>query len=211
MTVRRRTPECRTAMSMHFVVKVNHKVVLSPVSWLTPLQQSTVLFVESAARGKYETCQPGRSASCACLALWLLVQPGFTAGSDASDIVRGFYQTLMYNMHYGPSLGQQGRYAQLAPAVPRVFHIPYMTQLAIGPAWATLPEAQRQQVMQAFERYVTAVYAERFDKYSGGCGPNTTLYGRRLPRGTLRLAWLPVAMALSFPAISTSLFRLGQS
>jgi phospholipid transport system substrate-binding protein len=43
-----------------------------------------------------------------------------------------------------------------------------MTQLAIGPAWSSLPEAQRQQLIQAFERYVTAVYAERFDKYSGG-------------------------------------------
>src|SRR5260221_13081843 len=107
-------------------------------------------------------------------------------------------------MHYGPSLGQRGGYAQLPPAVPRVFHIPYMTQLAIGPAWATLPEAQRQQVMQAFERYVTAVYAERFDKYSGGGGPNTTLYCRPLPRGTLRFGGLLGGMGLLFPASSSS-------
>jgi phospholipid transport system substrate-binding protein len=42
-----------------------------------------------------------------------------------------------------------------------------MTQLAVGPAWASVPETQRRQVMQAFERYVTAVYANRFDSYSG--------------------------------------------
>jgi phospholipid transport system substrate-binding protein len=30
-----------------------------------------------------------------------------------------------------------------------------------------VPETQRRQVMQAFERYVTAVYANRFDSYSG--------------------------------------------
>ena len=34
-------------------------------------------------------------------------------------------------------------------------------------AWASVPETQRRQVMKAFERYVTAVYANRFDSYSG--------------------------------------------
>jgi len=58
--------------------------------------------------------------------------------------------------------------ARLAPVVPRVFDIPYMTQLAIGPVWASLADPQRQHVMQAFERYVTPVYAERFNKYFVG-------------------------------------------
>ena len=75
----------------------------------------------------------GGLLSRACVALWLMIQPGFAAGSGPSDVVRGFYQTLLYNMHNGPSLGQQGRSAKLAPVVPRVFDIPYMTQLAIGP------------------------------------------------------------------------------
>jgi phospholipid transport system substrate-binding protein len=42
-----------------------------------------------------------------------------------------------------------------------------MTRLAVGPEWNGLNETQRQQVTQAFESYVTAIYAERFDKYSG--------------------------------------------
>src|SRR5258708_1652103 len=100
--------------------------------------------------------------------LWTALQPNLAAAATASDAVRSFYQTLQYNMQNEPSLGQQGRVARLAPVVPRVFDIPYMTQLAVGStAWATLPDQQRQQVMQAFEHYVTAVYAERFDKYSG--------------------------------------------
>src|SRR3981081_4294736 len=101
------------------------------------------------------------------LILSVLVQSGFAAGSGASDVVREFYQALLYNMRSGPRLGHQGRSAYLAPTVPRVFNIPYMTQLAVGPAWASVPETQRRQVMQAFERYVTAVYANRFDSYSG--------------------------------------------
>ena len=42
-----------------------------------------------------------------------------------------------------------------------------MTQLAVGPQWAGVSEAQRQEVSQAFERYVAAIYAERFDSYAG--------------------------------------------
>src|SRR5262249_13054304 len=115
-------------------------------------------------------------------ALWAPLQPNIAAAATASDTVRSFYQTLQYNMQNGPRLGQQGRVARLAPVVPRVFNIPYMTQLAIGStAWATLPDQQRQQVMQAFDRYVTAVYAERFDKYSGEqlqvIGEQPTAYG----------------------------------
>ena len=114
-------------------------------------------------------------------ALCAMVLPHIAAAATASDTIRSFYQTLQSNMQNGPSLGQQGRVARLAPIVPRVFDIPYMTQLAIGPAWATLPNSQRQQVMQAFERYVTAVYAERFDKYAGErlevIGETPTSYG----------------------------------
>ena len=42
-----------------------------------------------------------------------------------------------------------------------------MTRLAVGPQWESVSEAERQQVAQAFQRYVAAIYAERFDSYSG--------------------------------------------
>jgi len=125
----------------------------------------------------------GRLAVLGCaFSLSVVIQSTIGAASTASDTVRSFYQTLQYNMQNGPSLGQPGRVAKLAPVVPRVFDIPYMTQLAIGStAWATVPDQQRQQVMQAFERYVTAVYAERFDKYAGErleiIGEQPTSYG----------------------------------
>ena len=34
------------------------------------------------------------------------MQPGIVAAAGASDTVRGFYQTLLYNLQYVPSLGQ---------------------------------------------------------------------------------------------------------
>jgi len=99
-----------------------------------------------------------------CLGLIAVAPQARAAGGDT---VRGFYDTLLANMRSGPSLGAHGRYARIEPVVRRVFDIPFMTRLAVGPEWASLTEAQRQQVSQAFQRYVAAVYAERFDNYSG--------------------------------------------
>jgi phospholipid transport system substrate-binding protein len=97
----------------------------------------------------------------------LLMQPGSGGPLGGPGVVQEFYQTLLNVLRNGPALGPSGRYTRLAPAVRQDFDIPYMAQLTVGPAWVTLAESQRQQITQAFERYVTAVYAERFDSYSG--------------------------------------------
>jgi phospholipid transport system substrate-binding protein len=102
-----------------------------------------------------------------CLALAALSPRAVAMGTGGTDTVRSLYDTLLATMRNGPTLGPRGRYAQLAPVVRRVFDIPFMTRLAVGPAWASLNDAQRQEVAQAFERYIAAIYAERFDSYSG--------------------------------------------
>jgi phospholipid transport system substrate-binding protein len=86
---------------------------------------------------------------------------------NPQDNVRGFYDALLTTMRYGPTLGQSGRYARLAPVVDRLFDVPAMTQLAVGPTWATLSPAQQQQLIDAFRHYIAATYADRFDSYSG--------------------------------------------
>jgi phospholipid transport system substrate-binding protein len=88
-------------------------------------------------------------------------------GAGGTETVRSLYDTLLTTMRSGPSLGASGRYAQIEPTIRRVFDTPFMTQLAVGPEWATLNDTQRQQVTQAFERYIAAIYAERFESYSG--------------------------------------------
>ena len=42
-----------------------------------------------------------------------------------------------------------------------------MARLSVGPSWANLPEAQHQQVSESFGRYISAIYADRFDSYAG--------------------------------------------
>jgi phospholipid transport system substrate-binding protein len=90
-----------------------------------------------------------------------------TATTGPQDSVRSFYATLLTTMKQGGTLGQSGRYARLAPIVDRVFDVPYMTRLAIGPSWTTLPVSRQQQLIEAFRHYVVATYADRFDSWSG--------------------------------------------
>jgi phospholipid transport system substrate-binding protein len=105
-----------------------------------------------------------------CIALSLVAgifPENASALVDPQDNVRGFYDALLTTMRNGPTLGHSGRYARLAPVVDRVFDVPSMTRLAIGPSWATLSPAQQQQLVEAFRHYVAATYADRFDSYSG--------------------------------------------
>jgi len=93
--------------------------------------------------------------------------PHAAAATAGTQTVQSFYATLLDTMRNGPQLGAQGRYARLAPAIRQSFDIPFMTRLAVGPDWNSLTSTQQAQVTQAFERYVAAIYAERFNSYSG--------------------------------------------
>jgi phospholipid transport system substrate-binding protein len=110
----------------------------------------------------------GRGAVVAGFALSLALAGSTGARADnGSDTVRTLYATLLQVMQNGSSLGARGRYAQIEPVVGRVFDVPLMTRLAVGPSWDNLGQAQQQQVTEAFGRYIAAVYAERFDSYAG--------------------------------------------
>src|SRR5436309_337342 len=61
----------------------------------------------------------------------------------------------------------KGRDQKLEPIVFATFDVPYMTRLSIGPAWAGLTPDQKKRAARAYGRYVAAVYATRFDGYSG--------------------------------------------
>jgi phospholipid transport system substrate-binding protein len=101
------------------------------------------------------------------LALAVLSLPAFAMGTGGTDTVRSLYDALLSTMRNSAMLGPRGRYAQLEPVVRRVFDIPFMTRLAVGPQWEGVSQTQRDEVSRAFVRYVAAIYAERFDGYSG--------------------------------------------
>ena len=92
---------------------------------------------------------------------------GEAAPSNPADTIQSFYDVLLNTMQNGRSLGDKGRYDRLAPVIGQSFDVPYMAQKAVGPGWTKLTPAQQQSVTEAFQRYMTATYADRFDSYSG--------------------------------------------
>src|SRR6516165_198913 len=102
------------------------------------------------------------------IALAVLTRPAFATPASGSDAVQGLYDTLLSTMKNGRTLGQSGRFVQLEPVVRRTFDIASMARLSVGPSsWATMSESQRQQVIDGFGRYISAIYADRFDSYAG--------------------------------------------
>src|SRR5689334_5806090 len=97
----------------------------------------------------------------------MLSYPLHAAAVSGGDTVQGLYEVLLTTMKNGRTLGQSGRFTQLEPVIWRTFDIPSMARLSVGPSWATLSEAQRQQVTESFGRYISAIYADRFDSYDG--------------------------------------------
>ena len=106
-------------------------------------------------------------ALAAGLALGVLCYPVHAATASGSDTVQGLYDALLNTMKNGRTLGQSGRFTQLAPVIRRSFDIASMARLSVGPSWSGLTEAQRQQATDSYGRYISATYADRFDSYAG--------------------------------------------
>jgi phospholipid transport system substrate-binding protein len=106
--------------------------------------------------------------SCALAASLFLLAPVASATSPGpTDVIRQFYAELQNVMQHAAQLGAKGRYQKLEPIVHRLFDVPYMAKLSIGPSWAKLAADQKRRAAQAYGRYITALYTTRFDGYSG--------------------------------------------
>jgi phospholipid transport system substrate-binding protein len=103
----------------------------------------------------------------AVFGLAMVSYPAHAAPVSGGDTVQRLYDALLSTMKNGRTLGQSGRFTQLEPVIRRTFDIPSMARLSVGSSWATLTEAQRRQVTASFGRYISTIYADRFDSYTG--------------------------------------------
>ena len=101
------------------------------------------------------------------LGISMLSCPLHAAPASGGDTVQVLYDALLSTMKKGRILGQSGRSTQLEPVIRRSFDIASMARLSVGPSWAGLTEAQRQQMTESYGRYISAIYADRFDSYAG--------------------------------------------
>ena len=89
------------------------------------------------------------------------------ASDPAATRIDGFYDVLLDTMKQAKSLGVEGRYRKLEPAVDRTLDIPAMTRFAVGPKWTSLSAAEQAELTKAFRRMSVATYAKNFDGFSG--------------------------------------------
>jgi phospholipid transport system substrate-binding protein len=119
-------------------------------------------------RGRYSVRNP--AGFWLVLAGWLVLlsaAPAWATSPGPTEAIRQFYAELQNVMQHAAQLGAKGRYQKLEPIVHRLFDVPYMAKLSIGPSWARLTTDQKRRAAQAYGRYITALYTTRFDGYSG--------------------------------------------
>jgi phospholipid transport system substrate-binding protein len=101
------------------------------------------------------------------LAAAALASASGRAASAPQDTIKSFYAVLLKGMKGGAVLHDQGRFDALLPEIQHDFDLSYMSRMAVGLGWAKLSPAQKEAVTGAFARYITATYADNFDRYSG--------------------------------------------
>lgn len=85
-----------------------------------------------------------------------------TGEEAARAAVSSFYQVVGEVSRQSASLGYQGRYQRLAPAVRQLFALDFMARIASGPAWDDLSAADQQQIRQLFADFTIANFAGNF-------------------------------------------------
>ena len=98
------------------------------------------------------------------LALSFVSYAVYAAQVRGDDTVQGLYEAMASTMKNGRTLGPGDR--QLEPDIRRSFDVTATARLSVGPAWAGRNELQRSQLTDSFERYISAIYADRFDSYT---------------------------------------------
>jgi phospholipid transport system substrate-binding protein len=106
----------------------------------------------------------------ALLAIPLLAMPVAVVAQSADPAaatVSALDNGLLAIMHAGSAAGQSGRARTIAPVVDRVFDLPLMARLSVGPAWTGFKPQDQQALVAAFRALTVAQYARNFDGWSG--------------------------------------------
>ena len=89
------------------------------------------------------------------------------APDPAVQQIQNFYAALTDTMKQGQSLGIEGRYKKLKPAVDAVYNFRLAAAYSCGPAWANFSDTDKAALIAAFERMTVASYARNFASFGG--------------------------------------------
>jgi phospholipid transport system substrate-binding protein len=107
-----------------------------------------------------------RSVTALLLGL-LLGGPARGADSGATAAIEDLHRTFLGVMKDATTLGYQGRYARLAPAIETHFDLDFMAKFVLGPEGKDVDAADQARWRGAFESITVATYAGRFTGWGG--------------------------------------------
>ncbi|HEY6434670.1 MAG TPA: ABC transporter substrate-binding protein [Acetobacteraceae bacterium] len=98
-----------------------------------------------------------------------VIMPSEQPAADPAVLapVQELNQALITTMRSGKTVAFQSRVDTLAPVVSRVFDLPDILRVSVGPAWASLTADQRSALLSVFRNYTVATYVDNFDSYDG--------------------------------------------
>ncbi len=73
-------------------------------------------------------------------------------GQTPEQVVQEFQTVLIDTMKQGQTLGYQGRYDKLSPAVTRSHDLSKIARIVVGKEWETLSEKQQTELVDVFIR-----------------------------------------------------------
>lgn len=97
----------------------------------------------------------------------VIASPAQARKGPPEAVVKAYYAVLVSTLKDAKTLGFDGRYKRLEPAIRDTFDNGFITAVATGFYWRKFDAAQRKTLIGLMERLSTATYASRFKSYAG--------------------------------------------
>jgi phospholipid transport system substrate-binding protein len=112
---------------------------------------------------------PRALRACIAVAVALLIASSAQAQQgEAAKVVEAFHDELLNVMRNADGLGFEGRFQALTPTVKGSFNLRLMTRYTVTSRhWRKMDKKQHRRLIDAFTGYTVAIYADRFDGFSG--------------------------------------------
>lgn len=101
------------------------------------------------------------------LAFFIVLAPSAWAQDGPSATVERLNTALLDVMKNAETLGYQGRYDKLSPELTEIFDFPGMARVTLGRHWRRTAPDKQEAFVSAFTDHSIAIFASRFDGYSG--------------------------------------------
>ncbi len=102
-----------------------------------------------------------------CLANQVTDPSVTNTNATAKETVMEFQNQLISIMQNGSSLGFQGRYQQIEPAIVKSHDLPKIARIVVGKEWKKLTEQQKLEMTEIFSRLSISAYAYNFKSFDG--------------------------------------------